>query len=49
MAASLAEEHRLQGMRDAAVAARRLSYPMARGIFLEQGLNPCPLHCQANS
>ena len=47
--ASLAEEHRLQGMWGAAVVACRLSYPMACGIFLEQGFNPCPLLYQENS
>ena len=47
--ASLAEEHRLQGMWAAAVVAHGLSCPMACGIFLEQGLDPCPLPCQANS
>ena len=26
-----------------------LSCPSARGIFLDQGLNPCPLHWQADS
>jgi hypothetical protein len=32
-----------------AVVERGLSCPMACGIFLEQGLNPCPLHWQADS
>ena len=29
--------------------AHRLSCPLACGIFLDQGLNPCPLHWQADS
>ena len=32
-----------------AVVERGLSCPMACGIFLERGLNPCPLHWQADS
>ena len=31
------------------VAVCRLSSPMACGIFPDQGLNPCPLHWQADS
>ena len=31
------------------VKIRELSCPAACGIFLEQGLNLCPLHCKANS
>ena len=31
------------------VKIRGLSCPAACGIFLEQGLNLCPLHCKANS
>ena len=30
-------------------AAHGLSCPMACGIFLNQGSNPCPLHWQADS
>ena len=32
-----------------AVVTRRLSCPKACGIFTDQGLNPCPLHWQADS
>ena len=32
-----------------AVAAHGLSCSMACGIFPDQGLNPCPLHWQADS
>ena len=28
---------------------RGLSCPTACGIFLDQGSNPCPLHCKADS
>ena len=35
--ASLVEEPRLQGVRAAVVVAHRLSCPVARGIFLDQG------------
>ena len=31
------------------VVTHRLSYPLACGIFPDQGLNPGPLHWQANS
>ena len=31
------------------VVAHRLSCPVACGIFLEQGSNPCPLHWQADA
>ena len=31
------------------VVAHRLSCPTACGIFPDQGLNPCPLHWQADS
>ena len=31
------------------IAARGLSCPEGCGIFLEHGLNPCPLHWQADS
>ena len=34
---------------DSAVVAHGLSFPPARGIFLGQGLNPCPLPWQADS
>ena len=32
-----------------AVAAHVLSHTSACGVFWDQGLNPCPLHWQANS
>ena len=41
--ASLVAKHELYGAWVAAVVAHRLSYPTAHGIFLDQGLNPCPL------
>ena len=31
------------------IVAHRLSCPLACGIFLDQGLNLCLLHCQADS
>ena len=31
------------------VAAPELSCPVEGGIFLDQGLNKCPLHCKADS
>ena len=40
-------EHGLQGVQVSAAAAHTahgLSCPAARGIFLEQDSNPCPLH-----
>ena len=37
------------GTRASVVAAHRLSCSAARGIFPDQGLNPCPLHWQADS
>ena len=49
VAASLVAEHELQGMRASGVVVHGLSYPMACGIFLEQGWNPCPLHWQVDS
>ena len=42
-------KHRLQGVQASAVMALRLSCPMACGIFLDQGLNLCPLHRQVDS
>lgn len=38
-------EHRLQNP----VVVHGLSCPLAYGIFLDRGLNSCPLHCKANS
>ena len=31
------------------VVGQGLSFPVACGIFLDQGLNPCPLHWQVDS
>ena len=47
-AASLAAEHRSSVWASVA-AARGLSCPTACGIFLDQGLNPRPLHWQVES
>ena len=54
--ASLAAEHRLQacGLQQlwhvgSVVVARGLSCFAACGVFPSQGLNPCPLHWQADS
>ena len=48
LVASLVEEHGLYSA-GSVVAAHRLSCSMARGNFLDQGSNLCPLHCQADS
>ena len=45
---SFVVEHRFQGVW-ASVAACGLSCPVACGILLDQGPNPCPLHWQADS
>ena len=45
---SLVSEHRLWGTWASVVVAYRLSCPMARGIFPDQGSNLCPLHWQAD-
>ena len=42
-------EHTLQSARASVFAVRMLSCPRARGIFLDQGVNPYPLHWQADS
>ena len=47
--ASLVAEHGFQGAWASVVVVLGLSCPMACGIFLEQGLNRCPLHCQVDS
>ena len=54
--ASLVEEHRLwaHGLQElqhvgSVVVVHRLSRPTACEIFLNQGLNPCPLHWQVGS
>ena len=40
---------RALGARASVFAAHRLSCSAACGIFPDQGLNPCPLHWQADS
>ena len=54
--ASLAVEHGFEGAQSSVVAAagsvveaHRPSCPMACGIFVDQGLNPCALHFKADS
>ena len=37
------------GSRASVVGAQGLSCSLACGIFLDQGLNLCPLHCKADS
>ena len=44
--ASFVTDHRLYGA--SVVVVHRLSCPVAYGIFLDQGLNPCSLHWQAD-
>ena len=39
----------LHGSVGSVVVTHRLSCPLACGIVLDQGLNPCPLHWQADS
>ena len=48
IAASLVAEHRLQRA-GSVVVAHGPSCSAAYGIFPDQGSNPCPLHCQADS
>ena len=48
VAASLVAEHRLQ-MRRLSNCGHGPSCSAARGIFPDQGSNPCPLHWQADS
>ena len=48
MVASLTVEHRLWSSGLVAVA-QGFSCSVARGIFLDKGSNPCPLHWQADS
>ena len=31
------------------VVVHRLSCPLTHGVFMDQELNPCPLHCQVDS
>ena len=47
--ASLVAEHRLQMHRLSSCGSRGPSCSAACGIFPDQGLNPCPLHWQADS
>ena len=49
VAVSLVAEHGLRGERASVVMAHRLSFSAARGIFLDQGLNPCPMYWQVDS
>ena len=37
------------GRADSVGVVHRLSYPEAGGIFPDQGLNPCCLHCKVDS
>ena len=46
---STGSRHRGSWRADSGVAVRGLRCPAACGIFLEEGSNPCPLHCQADS
>ena len=47
--ASLVVEHGLQRAWASVVVVHGLSCPVTCGIFLDQGLNPCPLPWQADS
>ena len=47
-AGSVLVTHRLQSVGSGDVA-RGLSWSVASGIFLDQGLNLCPLHLQVDS
>lgn len=42
-------EHQLQGVGLSVVVAHGLTFPLACGIFSDQGSNPCLQHWQANS
>ena len=46
--ASLVAEQ-IPGLQGSVVVVHGLSCPAACGIFPDQGLNQCPLHCKANS
>ena len=37
------------GGQPSVVVVHGFSFPAAYGIFPDQGLNPCPLHCQVSS
>ena len=45
----LVVEHKLWGMRASVLTAHRFGCPVARGIFLDQRMNWCPLDCEVNS
>ena len=47
--ASLVAEHELYGAWASVVVVHRLSCPVAHEIFLDQGLNLCPLHWKMDS
>lgn len=47
--AAPASEHRHLAARAPALVEHRLSCSVARGVFLDQGLNACPLHWQMDS
>ena len=47
--ASLVVEFGLSGLQASAAVLHRLSCSLAHGIFPDQGLNWCPLHCKADS
>ena len=47
--ASLAAEHQLQATRASVAMVHRFSCSVARGIFPDQGSNPCLLHWQEDS
>ena len=49
MAISLVAEHRLYSADSIVVMAHGFSYSRACGIFLDQGLNLCSLHCKEDS
>ena len=49
MPASLVVKHGLRGEQASVVQPHGLSCPTASGIFLDQGLNLCPLHWQGDS
>ena len=45
----LAAEHGALGTQPSVDVVHELSWPMACGIFLNQGSNPCPLHWHVDS
>ena len=47
--ASLVGQHRLWSVQASVVVAQWLGCPVAYGFFLDQRLNPCPLHLQVDS